>query len=159
MFHSVKEKRNLLSHSVWSCGDSGTSVLTEMKLWNSNILEISTYYQTNGDKGLKITVNGNASFIGPQLTDTANIIDKTVKFSFDVCTEVDCSIKIMQHNGTTYTDTKSAGISGSSFSTHAEVTTEILSDTSMIWIRLDETNDSWNEGDIIYTDNWCLEEI
>ena len=130
-----------------------------MHSWNTNTLEITSDYVTIGNKGLKATQSGNGKFIGPQLTDASDYIGKTLKFSVDILTpNVDLKITLMQNNGTTYTSTQSTSISSGS-STHAEVSSTIESDTTMIWIRIEQSGTSWGTGEIFYTDNWCLEEV
>ena len=66
-------------------------------------------------------------------------------------------IKIIRHTGGGLS-AQSTSITGGS-STHAEVTSTIAEGTTQISIRVEQLDNSWPTDGVVFTDNWCLEEV
>lgn len=147
----VKEKHNLFSHEQWALETPDNLNITK---GTSVSYVITNEYSTIGKNSLKLeitnTIDG-AKNLGPQLENTKQ---RTLLLSCDIKTTVTGSLGILGFSTTWETiNYVSIPVGESSIS----MSCEVPSTYSKIWCRIS----FWGAplGSIIYTDNWCLEEI
>lgn len=132
-------------------GDYNTPTLNS----DSNITtEFTNEYSTKGNTSLK-AITSNANVHTGYLLDTTDYSGKTIKLTVDTKTNnSNWKLELLYYNGS-WSSTNSVTISTGETSPSVQV--EIPADVTRIMFRLRNVNGS--SGDIIFTDNWCLEEV
>ena len=116
--------------------------------------EFTNEYSTKGNTSLKATTSSTGGYTG-YLLDTTAYSDKTIKLTVDTKTEnTTWKLEILYYNSS-WSSASSVNIASGETSSNVQIA--IPSDATRIQFRLRNVNGS--SGDIIYTDNWSLEEV
>ena len=131
--------------------------------YSQSTLSLSDDWKITDEQSLKMVVGSTAQYFGIRtggsyLGITDDIKGKTVRFSAYINSPKQSYLSIYRYINNNWVSTNSR-VSVNSGLQYAEITFTLESNADYYWFRIDTYNNSWSNGDIIYTDCWKLEII
>jgi len=115
--------------------------------------EFTNDYSTKGNKSLKATPQGTGGYTG-YVANTTDYSGKTIKLTVDTKTDnTNWKLQILYYYSS-WSSSNSVDISTGE--TSPSIQMQIPAEATRVWFRMQHNGSS---GDIIFTDNWCLEEV
>lgn len=154
----VKEKRNLFSHGLWSCGDysnlefNSNGPSSAVNINKSNDVSNIGYYCAKF-----ITTGDTDRYIGYRLNDLTDIVGKTIQFTAYIKNSVELQIAVYQYVNGSY-QSQTATVPVSDTFVPSSINIQINEDAAHLLFRITNRSSNYNET-VLYTDNWSLEEV